>query len=373
MAGALALMVEFREEVAVVLCMVVFACSAALVLVEILAADLARPTGSLARRELLREAPALSEVASCAPRRGDRSTQTLTTMTTTTTTATTIENPTTTGDVRRRSPSCEGAPARTSGPAVIQRRARTSEPRARSVLPAAGGPAMPSTAAGARGSSAQSSSWPETAVLASIPEDQCIRGVRSKCACRKESPTSPPLRTCSDFKAAVAEGLRVECESVPDALAHTFEDASRNIRKSAYQPRDASQSATKDQADDASPAGPRALGARPRTSPSLRVTLHASLPHPRANKEGFAARASIELPEDGSPPQLHFRRGGVTVAFLVLDGESVTASLITTPSPKAHRGVAPNASQWLKLSSAEGTCDVYACADLGWRALLPRL
>ena len=118
------------------------------------------------------------------------------------------------------------------------------------------------------------------------------------------------------------------------------------------------------------------MGARPRTcriSPSLRVTLHASLPHPRANKEGFAARASIELPEDGSPAQLHFRRGGVTVAFLVLDGESVTASLITTPSPKAHRGVAPNASQLLKLSYADGTCAVYAYADLGWRALLPRL
>jgi len=31
MAGALALMIEFREEVVVVLCMVVFACSAALV------------------------------------------------------------------------------------------------------------------------------------------------------------------------------------------------------------------------------------------------------------------------------------------------------------------------------------------------------
>ena len=372
MAGAPALMVEFPEEVAVGLCMVVFACSAALVLVEILgflAADHARPTGSLARREPLREAPALSEVASCAPRRGDRSTQTLTTMTTTTTTATTIENPTTTGDVRRRSPSRKGAPARTSGPAVIQRRARASEPRARAVLPTAGGPAMSSTAAGARGSSAQSSSRPEKAILPSIPEDQCIRGVRSKCACREESPTSPSLRTISDFKAAVAEGLRVECESVPD-------DASRNIRKSAYQPRDASRSATKDQAEDASLAGPRALGARPRTcriSPSLRVTLHASLPRARANKEGFEARASIELPEDGSPAQLHFRRGGVTVAFLVLDGASVTASLITTASPKAHRGVAPNASQLLKLSYAEGTCDVYACADLGWGALLPRL
>ena len=97
---------------------------------------------------------------------------------------------------------------------------------------------------------------------------------------------------------------------MPDALAHTFdfEDASRNIRKSAYQPRDASRSATKDQAEDASLAGPRALGARPRTcriSPSLRVTLHASLPRARANKEGFEARASIELPEDGSPAQLH--------------------------------------------------------------------
>ena len=34
---------------------------------------------------------------------------------------------------------------------------------------------MPSTAAGARGCSAQSSSWPETAALATIPEDQCVR------------------------------------------------------------------------------------------------------------------------------------------------------------------------------------------------------
>ena len=60
--------------------------------------------------------------------------------------------------------------------------------------------------------------------------------------------------------------------------------------------------------------------------------------------------ASIELPEDGSPPQLHF---GVTAAFLVLDGESVTASMITTPSPKAERGAAPNVSQWIKLSHVE--------------------
>ena len=81
-------------------------------------------------------------------------------------------------------------------------------------------------------------------------------------------------------------------------------------------------------------------------------------------------RASIELPEDGSAPQLHF---GVTAAFLVLDGESVTASMITTPSPKAERGAAPNVSQWLKLSHGEGTCDVYACADLGWQALLPHV
>ena len=42
-------------------------------------------------------------------------------------------------------------------------------------------------------------------------------------------------------------------------------------------------------------------------------------------------------------------------------------------SPKAERGAAPNVSQWLKLSHAEGTCDVYAFADLGWRALLPHL
>jgi hypothetical protein len=105
----------------------------------------------------------------------------------------------------------------------------------------------------------------------------------------------------------------------------------------------------------------------------LSITLHASLPHASAKRGGLPASASIEFPEDGSPPQFHFRRNGVTAAFLVLDGESVTVSLITTPSPKAERGAAPNVSQWLKLSHAEGACDVYAFADLGWRALLPHL
>jgi len=373
MAGALALMIEFREEVAVVLCMVVFACSAALVLVEIFAADLvqhlARPTGSLARREPLCEAPALSEVAACAPRRGDSPTKRTTTTTTTTT-----------------------------GPAVIQRRARASKPRARTALPTAGGPVMPRTAAGTRGSSAQSRSSPETVAatllrlssataafkaskLASIPEDKCICGVRMKCVCRKESPVSP-WRACSDLKAAVTESLqslRVECESLPvdDAVAHTFEDdASRNIcnYRYTYESCGSSWSAAEDQNEDTSP-GPSASSARPRSTrmPSLRVTLHASLSHAPAKKRGLAARASIELPEDGSPPQLHFRRNGVTAAFLVLDGESLAVSLITTLSPKAERGAAPNVSQWIKLSHVERTCDVYAYADLGWRTLLPHL
>ena len=371
MAGALALMIEFREEVAVVLCMVVFACSAALVLVEIFAADLARPTASLARREPLCEAPALSEVAACAPRRVDSPTKRTTTTTSRTTT-------TTTGDT-----SCESAPARTSGPAVIQRRARASKPRARTALPTAGGPVMPRTAAGARGSSAQSRSSPETvaatllssatAALASIPEDKCTFCVCMKCACQQESPINP-WRACSDFKKAVTESLLLECESLPDGdeLAQTFEEASRNICKRPYETFGSSWSATEDQDEETSP-GPSASSARSRSTrgPSLRVTLHASLPHASAKKRGLAARASIELPEDGSPPQLHFRRGGVTMAFLVLEGDSVTASLITTPSPKAHREVAPNASQWLKLSYADGTCAVYAYADLGWRALLP--
>ena len=374
MAGALALMIEFREEVAVVLCMVVFACSAALVLVEIFAADLARPTASLARREPLCEAPALSEVAACAPRRVDSPTKRTTTTTSTTTT-------TTTGDT-----SCESAPARTSGPAVIQRRARASKPRARTALPTAGGPVMPRTAAGARGSSDQSRSSPETvaatllssatAALASIPEDKCTFCVRMKCACQQESPINP-WRACSDFKKAVTESLLLECESLPDGdeLAQTFEEASRNICKRPYETFGSSWSATEDQDEETSP-GPSASSARSRSTrgPSLRVTLHASLPHASAKKRGLAARASIELPEDGSPPQLHFRRNGVTAAFLVLDGESVTASLITTPSPKAERGAAvPNVSQWLKLSHAEGTCDVYAFADLGWQALLPHV
>ena len=378
MAGALALMIEFREEVAVVLCMVVFACSAALVLVEIFAADLvqhlARPTGSLARREPLCEAPALSEVAACAPRRVDSPTKRTTTTTSRTTT-------TTTGDT-----SCESAPARTSGPAVIQRRARASKPRARTALPTAGGPVMPRTAAGARGSSAQSRSSPETvaatllssatAALASIPEDKCTFCVCMKCACQQESPINP-WRACSDFKKAVTESLLLECESLPDGdeLAQTFEEASRNICKRPYETFGSSWSATEDQDEETSP-GPSASSARSRSTrgPSLRITLHASLPHASAKKRGLAARASIELPEDGSPPQLHFRRNGVTAAFLVLDGESVTASLITTPSPKAERGAAvPNVSQWLKLSHAEGTCDVYAFADLGWQALLPHV
>ena len=376
MAGALALMIEFREEVAVVLCMVVFACSAALVLVEIFAADLvqhlARPTGSLARREPLCEAPALSEVAACAPRRVDSPTKRTTTTSRTTTT--------TTGDT-----SCESAPARTSGPAVIQRRARASKPRARTALPTAGGPVMPRTAAGARGSSAQSRSSPETvaatllssatAALASIPEDKCTFCVCMKCACQQESPINP-WRACSDFKKAVTESLLLECESLPDGdeLAQTFEEASRNICKRPYETFGSSWSATEDQDEETSP-GPSASSARSRSTrgPSLRVTLHASLPHASAKKRGLAARASIELPEDGSPPQLHFRRNGVTAAFLVLDGESLAVSLITTLSPKAERGAAPNVSQWIKLSHVERTCDVYAYADLGWRTLLPHL
>ena len=396
MAGALALMIEFREEVAVVLCMVVFACSAAFVLVETLAADLARPTGSLAttkrttttkscesapartsvpaaagagvetesgRRQrrarasslARREPSALSEA--CAPRRGDSPTKRTTT-----------------------TKSCESAPARTSGPAAAgagvetesgsrQRRARASKPRARTALPTAGGPAIPSTAAAdARGSSAQSRSSPETVAAtllpsATVPEDKCL--------CRKESQVSPWL-ACSDFRAAVTESLQVECESLPvdDALA--FEDATRNICEHAYEPCGSSWSATEDQDEDTRP-GPSASSARPRSTCTLSITLHASLPHASAKRGGLPASASIEFPEDGSPPQFHFRRNGVTAAFLVLDGESVTVSLITTPSPKAERGAAPNVSQWLKLSHAEGACDVYAFADLGWRALLPHL
>jgi len=201
--------------------------------------------------------------------------------------------------------------------------------------------------------------------LASIPEDKCAR--------RKERQISP-WRACSDFRAAVTESLRVECESlsVDGVLAHTFEDASRNICKPDYELFGASWSATEDQDEDTSP-GPNASSARQSTRMvSLHVTLHASLPHASAKKRGLAASASIDFPEDGSPPQLHFRRNGSTAATVVLDG-SVAVSLITTPSPKAKRGAARNVSQWIKLSHVEGTCDVYVCADLGWRALLPHL
>ena len=180
---------------------------------------------------------------------------------------------------------------------------------------------MPSTAAGARGSSDQSRSSPETvaatllssvtAALASIPEDKCI--CRMKCACRKESPVSP-WRACSVFRAAVTESLRVECESLPvdDALAHTFEDASRNIYKHAYELCGSSWSETEDQDEDTSP-GPSASSARSTRTPSMRDTLHASLPHAPAKKRGLVVRkhrasrgrlaAAIALRRHGSVPR----------------------------------------------------------------------
>ena len=216
MSSVLALVVEFREEVAVVLCMVVFAFSAALVLADILARDLERPTGSLARREPVREAPALSEVAACTPRQpvrqGDDSPKT----TTTTINRPTV-NPTTTGDVRRPSPSCESAPVRKSGPVVIQRRVRASELRGQTVLTTTCRRAMPSTVAGAQGSCAQGSSWSKTTTLASIPEDQCIGTVCCASAHRQESPDS--LCTCRDFKAAVTDSLRLTLRGSADPQA----------------------------------------------------------------------------------------------------------------------------------------------------------
>jgi len=105
-----------------------------------------------------------------------------------------------------------------------------------------------------------------------------------------------------------------------------------------------------------------------RPGASVRVTLH----NAPADK-GLAAVASVEYPEDGSPCRLRICRGAATLALFELDGKSISISLVSAPSlTTTFPGILRNASEWIKVS-CEGGGDIYACAALGWRALMPFL
>ncbi len=100
----------------------------------------------------------------------------------------------------------------------------------------------------------------------------------------------------------------------------------------------------------------------------MRITLHNA-----PEDKGLAGVASVEYPEEGSPYRLRICRGEATLALFVLDGKSISISLVSAPSLKTtHPGIPRNASEWIKVS-CEGGGDIYACAALGWRALMPFL
>ena len=62
-------------------------------------------------------------------------------------------------------------------------------------------------------------------------------------------------------------------------------------------------------------------------------------------------------------------KGPPSPSLFVLDGKSISISLVSAPSLKTtHPGIPRNASEWIKVS-CEGGGDMYACAALGWRAL----
>ena len=123
------------------------------------------------------------------------------------------------------------------------------------------------------------------------------------------------------------------------------------------------------------PAAACAEPCRPRSVPSVRVSLHTALPRAPGEK-GLAAIASIERPEAGSLPRLRFRQGFTTLASFALDGKSITLWLAADPAGPhsnveqiTHWRNVPQGAQWLKLSCVQGG-DLYVFAARGWRALL---
>ena len=236
-------------------------------------------------------------------------------------------------------------------------------------------------------SSSRSGSFSTSEIMASIPEyesdDSChCYYAPAKLKMSQVGHTSTLLLTCSDC-------LCSECRSqlCDDTLGYACGGASRNTGGSfAGQPAsrqpdgpsDGSWSVT----EDADPPG-QALQIDPpqacrspsskkpsplRPGASVRITLH----NAPADK-GLAAVASVEYPEDGSPCRLRICRGAATLALFVLDGKSISISLVSAPSfTTTHPGIPRNASGWIKVS-CEGGGDMYACAALGWRALMPFL
>ena len=125
------------------------------------------------------------------------------------------------------------------------------------------------------------------------------------------------------------------------------------------------------------PAAACAEPCRPRSVPSVRVSLHTALPRAPGEK-GLAAIASIERPEAGSLPRLRFRQGFTTLASFALDGKSITLWLAADPAGPhsnveqiTHWRNVPQGAQWLiiKLSCVQGV-DLYVFAARGWWALL---
>jgi len=123
------------------------------------------------------------------------------------------------------------------------------------------------------------------------------------------------------------------------------------------------------------PAAACAEPCRPRSVPSVRVSLHTALPRAPGEK-GLAAIASIERPEAGSLPRLRFRQGFTTLASFALDGKSITLWLAADPAGPhsnveqiTHWRNVPQGAQWLKLSCVQGG-DLYVFAARGWGALL---
>jgi len=162
-------------------------------------------------------------------------------------------------------------------------------------------------------------------------------------------------QSCSDSKASV---------SAAESGSQLCDDASFGVQPDSRLPDSSCDGSWLSVTEDEGIKKPSPL----RPGASLRITLH----NAPADK-GLAAVASVEYPKDGSPCRLRICRGEATLALFVLDGKSISISLVSAPSLKTtHPGIPRNASEWIKVS-CKGGGDMYACAALGWRALMPFL
>ena len=236
--------------------------------------------------------------------------------------------------------------------------------------------------------------WHES-TMASIPEHD------EDWFAQAQAPSKVKRKSSNEaFKVLVEDSLRLECESpCGDALAHVFEEAARNTGgRGGSEAAGLFWSATEDASDDAASdtaskrPGRQAASAGPcrlRSVPSMRVTLHNSLPDAPGTK-GLMAVVTLSIDEDARP-RLRFCQDAKKLASFVLDGKSIKASLVAAPCSHAPGasdpqggvredaaawGGRPVAQQWLRLTCEERGGvhgDIYAYAAMGWRALLPHL